>query len=117
VLNRGGQSVLASSVAPKDATLSGGGGQSAVSEHSGLGDLWSGFGAPASPAASGASSSSAGAGGGLGLGVGIGMAILALGLAGALGTFLVPALRRRRAEATSETGAKARTGGSGSSET
>ncbi|MDQ6805599.1 MAG: hypothetical protein M3065_11675 [Actinomycetota bacterium] len=94
VTSRGGQSVFASSVAPKKS----GANAASPSTRSAVADVWSGFGSSngASPSVSSASSFSPGGSGGSGIGVGI--AILGLGVAGLLGTMLVAGLRRRRVE-------------------
>lgn len=89
---RNGRSVFASSVAPK--------GKASVASRRGLGELWSGFdrSAAASPSASAAQADTPEQGSGLGSTIGVGLAILGLGLAGLFGSFLVAALRRRRAQ-------------------
>jgi hypothetical protein len=89
-----GQSVFASSVAPKGAAQSAGGGS--ASERSAARDLWGGFSSKASAPGSGSVASAAPAQGAGSFGVGMG--ILSLGLAGTLGTALVGMARRRRAE-------------------
>lgn len=103
VTSRGGQSVFASSVAPKGKAAGGARSATSPSVRGAVGDVWSGFGSSTggSPSVSAAKGFSPGAGGG-GSGIGAGVAILGLGLIGVIGTFLVAGLRRRRAESQSK---------------
>jgi len=96
VTSRGGQPVFASSVAPKKS----GANAASPSTRSAVGDVWSGFGPSTggSPSVSSAAHAFSPGGQGGGSGGGAGIAILGIGLVGALGTFLVAGLRRRRSE-------------------
>ncbi len=103
VARSGGQSVFASSVAPKGSATSREPSRARAgspSVRSAGSDLWSGFGSGSRSSVSAASSAAPGSGG-LSSAAVAGIAILALGMSGVLGASGVAASRRRRSRAGS----------------